>query len=130
MKMSSPILLNGHPTLPCPGGAHSNAHIDHCMVCLNHTWGWLPAYLEMGIEARFLLLAVVGAKGMLANGCVPDGMRGSNDEGMSAVAILIGHGYVSEERVERKHRGGGTTSYLALIATDLGRDAVRRMNRW
>lgn len=23
----------------CTGEAHSNCHIDHCMVCLNHSWG-------------------------------------------------------------------------------------------
>lgn len=26
-------------TEPCNGEAHSNAHIDHCMVCLYCTWG-------------------------------------------------------------------------------------------
>jgi hypothetical protein len=29
--------------VPCYGAAHSNAHIDHCGVCLNHEWGWIPA---------------------------------------------------------------------------------------
>ena len=26
-------------TQPCNGEAHSNAHIDYCMVCLNTSWG-------------------------------------------------------------------------------------------
>ena len=26
-------------TVPCHGAAHTNAHIDHCMVCANVAWG-------------------------------------------------------------------------------------------
>jgi hypothetical protein len=26
-------------TVPCPGEAHGNPHIDHCMVCLGLRWG-------------------------------------------------------------------------------------------
>jgi len=29
-------------TVECNGEAHSNAYIDHCMVCLNYGWGELP----------------------------------------------------------------------------------------
>lgn len=31
----------GYRAVKCDGDAHSNAHIDNCMVCLNHTWGWI-----------------------------------------------------------------------------------------
>jgi len=29
----------GYRASQCNGEAHSNAHIDHCMVCLKDTWG-------------------------------------------------------------------------------------------
>jgi hypothetical protein len=30
------------PLKPCPGAAHRNPHIDHCMVCAPR-WGWVEA---------------------------------------------------------------------------------------
>jgi len=35
------------PFLPCPGGAHENAHVDHCSVCAPR-WGWVGK----GIKVR------------------------------------------------------------------------------
>lgn len=32
---------DGHYAVECDGEAHSNAHIDNCMVCLGHAWGVL-----------------------------------------------------------------------------------------
>lgn len=32
--------LIGFEVVPCAGGAHTNAHIDHCMVCLGYHWGY------------------------------------------------------------------------------------------
>lgn len=41
-------------TEPCTGEAHSNAHIDHCMVCLDVTWGRvLKAASAEDMYARF-----------------------------------------------------------------------------
>lgn len=30
----------GHVWKACNGEAHTNPFIDHCMMCLNYTWGW------------------------------------------------------------------------------------------
>ena len=35
-------LFAGYVWVPCNGEAHSNPHIDHCMVCLP-LWGRVPA---------------------------------------------------------------------------------------
>jgi len=35
-------------TLPCPGQAHENLHIDYCMTCLNVSWGRVLKPLSEG----------------------------------------------------------------------------------
>lgn len=37
---------NGYHAVPCDGVAHGNAYIDHCMDCLEHTWGWIAVKNE------------------------------------------------------------------------------------
>jgi len=32
---------DGHHLAECTGAAHSNPHIDHCMCCINVTWGYV-----------------------------------------------------------------------------------------
>jgi hypothetical protein len=34
----------------CPGEAHRNPYIDHCMVCLGHRWGFVPEYAPVNLE--------------------------------------------------------------------------------
>lgn len=36
--------------IPCPGEAHKNAFIDHCMCCLGGTWGEVDEYAPIDIE--------------------------------------------------------------------------------
>lgn len=31
---------NGYHAEVCTGEAHGNPHIDHCMSCLGHVWGY------------------------------------------------------------------------------------------
>lgn len=33
-------------TVPCTGEAHSNAHIDNCMMCAKWTWGKIVVPVE------------------------------------------------------------------------------------
>lgn len=33
-------------TVPCSGEAHSNPHIDNCMMCLNYSWGLIVVPVE------------------------------------------------------------------------------------
>lgn len=35
------FVKNGFHAVRCNGEAHSNPHIDGCLECLNHTWGWV-----------------------------------------------------------------------------------------
>lgn len=37
-------------TQNCPGEAHENAHIDHCMQCLGVSWGKAPVWETFGPE--------------------------------------------------------------------------------
>lgn len=37
--------------LPCPGEAHVNGMQDHCMVCLGHSWGFIPAFAPVNLES-------------------------------------------------------------------------------
>jgi hypothetical protein len=37
--------------VPCVGEAHENAYIDHCMVCLHHTWGKMMSYAPPTVES-------------------------------------------------------------------------------
>jgi hypothetical protein len=37
---SGQYVKRGYTLEACHGEAHSNPHIDHCMVCLDFVWGW------------------------------------------------------------------------------------------
>jgi hypothetical protein len=37
---------------PCPGDAHTNGHIDNCMVCLSNRWGFVKAYAPIDVVAE------------------------------------------------------------------------------
>lgn len=37
--------------VPCNGEAHSNAYIDHCMICLGHRWGQMMSYKYVPLAA-------------------------------------------------------------------------------
>src|SRR5690348_1973870 len=37
--------------IACEGAAHSNPHIDHCMLCLGHAWGKVPELAPVDLEA-------------------------------------------------------------------------------
>jgi hypothetical protein len=37
---SKHYVRKGYTLVKCNGEAHSNAYIDHCMVCLGDRWGW------------------------------------------------------------------------------------------
>lgn len=65
----SVYVKRGYELVECEGEAHSNVHIDHCMLCVNGTWGWMvqrqPAarVLRLLEEARDELMMELGAVG-------------------------------------------------------------------
>jgi|GEM_PF-6908203 len=42
-------------TVPCTGEAHSNPHIDHCMICLGLDWGRMLARDVSDDESRIIV---------------------------------------------------------------------------
>jgi hypothetical protein len=109
---SEPVDRNVYP---CPGDAHAPEllvrNIDHCDTCMSYSWGKVPARVVISLEARWLLLAVLGATGgwIRASGAPHD-----------AVVELEGYGLVTrvEGVVSRRDRA---KIYLPMIRlTDEG----------
>jgi hypothetical protein len=91
--------------VPCPGEAHSNPHIDNCMLCMPR-WGEIEerAPIDFG-EAR-LLGQAVPFSGM------------SHQEHDVAQALTKSDGAL-QLMVEEKLRGGNLASYYVLAWKEL-----------
>lgn len=66
----SVYVKQGYELVACEGEAHSNAFIDHCMLCVSGTWGWTvqrqssARVLRLLEEARGELMMELAAVGL------------------------------------------------------------------
>lgn len=108
-----------HPIIDCPGSAHDNAYVDHCMLCAPR-WGKVPAYAGMSEGARWALRVLACVIELRCPGMPIDVVLACEE--------LAGHGYATLGDVEVVGKGT-TTNFLVYAISTLGRDAAKRMMR-
>ena len=72
----SVFVKRGYELVACEGEAHGNAFIDHCMLCVSGTWGWVAQrqpssrvlrLLEEARDELMMELAMVGPEEVRTN---------------------------------------------------------------
>jgi hypothetical protein len=81
----------------CPGEAHTNPYIDHCMLCLRSKWGWMKEY-EVITPAE----------------CMTGKAVAYTDSDVPAFIAAHAVGKVALVHMTQKFRGG-TSNFLAWI---------------
>lgn len=80
--------------VPCDGDAHSNAFIDHCMVCLPWGWGKVPEYKPFDLDE---------ARAQLRD--VPRPRLPFDDALEARIAALVASGELIEYEARRSGKG-------------------------
>ena len=96
---------------PCPGEAHTNAFIDHCMVCLGGTYGKVIGYAPLTLAACVAGFAVP----------VNETRRGDAFEAAEkAGEVVLVH---VEEKIGRK----GSCSFFAYVSVATAKGLAARL---
>lgn len=103
---------------PCPGEAHQNAHIDHCMVCLGSPFGYgkIVEYEILKPEALIPGVAIPynwTTRLTIADWAHARSTRGT--ENSDAFEAEVKAGRFARITIEEKHGRSSTSSYTAFV---------------